>query len=312
MRGIAHFVTGVAVATCVPEAVRVAAAGNGIYLLLGGVVGLLPDLLDEKLNRFLFRHDVEITPDPLMPDPQMIADGIAAAYNESVYRGTPLRVRLNAIPVAPSRWQQVELYFDVMTQQIHVRYGPVVDEQQRPVEPAPKITPGVAQLNVPIELDYLARVRVDSPEGIAFEMRPTAAGSVIPLHAPWRRTWSHSLVLATVLALALTVATNVTAGIIALASWAAHIAQDKLGHEGMDLFYPFGTRRTTGLGIVDPQETTLNLFTIWFCALVIFWNLYRAAPAPPLGFSVIQMSFYGLLIPLFVTACLRRNSRKHP
>jgi hypothetical protein len=83
----------------------------------------------------------------------------------------------------------------------------------------------------------------------------------------------------------------------------------------MDLFYPFSTRRTTGLGVADHEETALNLLTVWFCALVTFWNLYRASPGPPLGFSVIQMFFYGLLVPLFVASGLRRNWRnwrKHP
>lgn len=305
MRGIAHFAAGVAVASCVPETVRAAMAGNGLYFILGGVAGLLPDVLDAKLNRFIFRPDVEIIPDPHAPDPQLIADGIAAAYNRSVYVGRPIRIRLNAIPVAVNRWQRYELYFDVMKQAVHVRYGPLIDDDQRVVEPAPRVRAGTAKLQAPVKLDYQARIQVDNPDGASFELQPTPAGDVIPLYAPWRRAWSHSLVLAFVFALAIAAATNVTAGIVAFGAWTAHTALDHLGFSGTTLFYPFSKRRTPGLGVVDPTETRANLLAVWTCTLVVFWNAYRATPELPSSLSVIQFIFYSLLVPLFLTALLR-------
>ena len=44
MKGITHYTIGLAVASCFPEAVRQAAAGNPWPMLTGGFFALLPDL----------------------------------------------------------------------------------------------------------------------------------------------------------------------------------------------------------------------------------------------------------------------------
>jgi hypothetical protein len=54
MKGIAHFVTGVAIATFFPEVVESAAQGS-LLPMLGGVAGILPDTLDFKFVRYLER-----------------------------------------------------------------------------------------------------------------------------------------------------------------------------------------------------------------------------------------------------------------
>ena len=61
MKGIAHFLTGVAIATCFPEVVQ-QAAGGGLLPVLGGVAGILPDTLDFKFVRYFERYDLEIDP----------------------------------------------------------------------------------------------------------------------------------------------------------------------------------------------------------------------------------------------------------
>ena len=63
MKGIAHFSLGIAAASCFPAAVQAGAEGNPLYFILGGIFGLLPDTLDFKFYRFIYSHDVEITPD---------------------------------------------------------------------------------------------------------------------------------------------------------------------------------------------------------------------------------------------------------
>jgi len=45
MKGITHFLTGVAIATFFPEVVRQAADGS-LLPVLGGVAGILPDTLE--------------------------------------------------------------------------------------------------------------------------------------------------------------------------------------------------------------------------------------------------------------------------
>jgi hypothetical protein len=63
MKGIAHFISGVAIATFFPEVVRQAADGS-LLPVLGGVAGILPDTLDFKFVRYFERYDLEIDPGP--------------------------------------------------------------------------------------------------------------------------------------------------------------------------------------------------------------------------------------------------------
>ena len=64
MKGLTHFMTGVAAASCFPAAVEAGSRGNPLYFILGGVFGILPDTIDFKFLRFFQRRDIEITPDP--------------------------------------------------------------------------------------------------------------------------------------------------------------------------------------------------------------------------------------------------------
>jgi hypothetical protein len=68
MKGIAHFVTGVAAASFLPWSIEAALRGDPLYFILGGAFGLLPDTIDFKFYRFFYRHDVYIEPDPANRD----------------------------------------------------------------------------------------------------------------------------------------------------------------------------------------------------------------------------------------------------
>lgn len=52
MKGFTHFLSAIAVASCLPGAVQQAAQGS-LVLVLAGAAGLLPDTLDFKLARYL-------------------------------------------------------------------------------------------------------------------------------------------------------------------------------------------------------------------------------------------------------------------
>ena len=54
MKSIAHFLTGIAIATLFPEVVHRAAEGS-LLPVLGGIAGVLPDTLDFKFVRYLYR-----------------------------------------------------------------------------------------------------------------------------------------------------------------------------------------------------------------------------------------------------------------
>ena len=48
MKGLTHFISGIAVATFFPQAVHMATQDQSFILCLGGIFGILPDTLDFK------------------------------------------------------------------------------------------------------------------------------------------------------------------------------------------------------------------------------------------------------------------------
>src|SRR4030065_1878923 len=91
MKGISHFVSGIAAATFIPGVVE-QAAGGSLLPVLGGIFGLLPDTLDFKFTRYFARAE-PIDPDPRLPDPQIIADRVAEALERAYKRNRPGRAR---------------------------------------------------------------------------------------------------------------------------------------------------------------------------------------------------------------------------
>ena len=59
MKGFTHFMSGIAVASCFPQAVHMASQEQSFILCLGGIFGILPDTLDFKLARYFHRSDFE-------------------------------------------------------------------------------------------------------------------------------------------------------------------------------------------------------------------------------------------------------------
>ncbi|NTU66074.1 MAG: hypothetical protein HGB05_22385 [Chloroflexi bacterium] len=125
MKGISHFLAGVAAATFVPGVVESAAQGSYL-IVLGGLFGLLPDTLDFKFARYFEQH-VNIDPDPANLDPQIMASAVAAET------GKAIRVQLHNIPLGPNRWRQYRIRFDSERNEIVVTIGPIVNAAQAPL-----------------------------------------------------------------------------------------------------------------------------------------------------------------------------------
>jgi len=311
MKGIAHFAIGVAVAACFPEAVRAGAAGNPLYFLLGGVCGLLPDSLDFKLGRFLHRHDVEVTPDPLRPDARLIADAVAAAVNRAHASGEAVRIKLNTIRLGTDLWQSYTVALDVARREVRVLYGPKVDTGAQPVHAPPTASAKAgARLNCAIRLDYFAAVTVDIFDGPVFCMTPLP-GSVRAAFQPWHRRWTHSLVTGLIPGLAAGAGAGLTAGLVATLAWWAHIVADQLGFMGSALAFPFRHRRFEGLKVAPSTEAGPSLAAVALSVLVIYWRLHvEAHPgADPLGFLAVL--FFGFVVPAASYLGLRRLLRRY-
>ncbi len=313
MKGISHFVVGVAAASCFSEAVEAGAAGNPLYFILGGLFGLLPDTLDFKLYRFLHRHDIEVTPDPLRPDAKQIAQAVALAVQRTRDTGRATRIKLNTIRVGADAWQTYSVRFDPERRKVAVRFGPVVDTGGEPAPdrlgPLPRPTRASAPLPAGVSFDYQARATVDIFDGPTFRMSPGEGDCVRADFIPWHRQWSHSLVLALLFGLMGGLVWGVTAGCVIAAAFAAHIALDQLGFMGSNLWFPFTSRRSRGLMLGHAGDALPNAAAVWLSCLVIFWNLSRGAGPGVARPGIVPLFLYAGAVPFLCARLLRRVVR---
>ncbi|MBN1556571.1 MAG: metal-dependent hydrolase [Lentisphaerae bacterium] len=300
MKGMAHFAVGAAVASCFPEAVRAAAAGHPLYFLAGGIAGLLPDTLDVCIARLLCRHDIEVQPDPKRFAAQPAAEAVALAIDRAGAAGRPVRIKLNTVRLGADRWRRYTVRFDPAAGRVAVREGPEVDGGGRPYAGTGpgRGRNGDAATERPFRIEYEALTAIDARDGPVFEMAPGADGRVAVRFNPWRRRWSHSLVLAAAAGLAAGLLWNPLAGLIAGLAWAAHALVDQLGYLGGNLWFPFTRRRTPGRGRWHSGDAAANLGWVWFCGLLVFWNLARFDPAGPVALNPLRLLVAGFVAPL--------------
>jgi membrane-bound metal-dependent hydrolase YbcI (DUF457 family) len=319
VKGIAHFCIGVAIATFFPEVVQGAAQTLSFGPLLGGVAGLLPDTLDFKFVRYFSRMDVEIDPARIEteaghPDPQIIAERIAAAMNRAYQRGDPVRVQLHTLRLGADLWRQYSVSFDLEKNQVVVRVGPVVTTAQLPYagsEP-PGLEPGRAQVEARILPTYDAETRIDifSGPSMAFQRADDAVEVVF---LPWHRAWTHSLGMVLLLGAVGYLLAPVYGVVMALAVL-AHILVDQLGFMGSNLFFPLGQERTAGLGLIRSSDALPNFLTVWIGLATILLNLDRfsSAPAIPVLPYVVGVMVAPVVLLLGLTAWATLRARREP
>lgn len=307
MKGISHFLAGIAAATFVPGVVESAAQGSYL-ILLGGIFGLLPDTLDFKFARYFDRAE-SVDPDPANLDPQTIADQIAALIDRAATERREIRAQLHTIKLGPDRWRQYTVRFDSAHNEVGVRIGPIVNTSQMVVAQAGSSSTAHAKVNAPLNYTYDGEINVDIFGGPSFAFVPKASGVEIQF-LPWHRAWSHSLTLAVVLGAIIGLVFNsVQAGLVVVAGMAAHIIEDQLGFLGSNLFWPITTERSSGLKLIHSGDAIPNFLAVWIALQVIFFNLDRfsaatqnravmlepisyftlAVGAPLIGLSVIYM-----------------------
>lgn len=290
MKGIAHFVTGMAIATFFPEVVHSAAYDLTFGPLLGGLAGLLPDTLDFKFVRYFDRLDEEIDPAKITtkaggPDPQAIAERIAAAMNRAYRNDECVKIQLHTLKLGSDLWRQYRVAFDLVHNKVWARIGPVVTTGQVPLagseiheSETPGVDTGQAQVEVPILHTYDGETVIDifSGPSLAFEKDGDA---VRVTFLPWHRAWSHSLFMVMVLGMVGFVIGPPYGLVMALAAL-AHIAEDQMGFMGANLIFPLTRRRTTGWKLFRSGAAIPNALTVWVGLAVILLNLDRFSVAP--------------------------------
>lgn len=312
MKGISHFAVGIAAASCIPGVVERAAEGNPLHFILAGIFGLLPDTLDFKFARFLHKSDMQIMPDPLNPDPQLIANAVALAVNRAHETGRAVNLRLHTVRLAADLWQSYEVKFDVAGRKVTVGYGPIVDTGGNPQEDVPVVRSRSAQaaLACDIKLDYQATTRVDIFSGPTFCMKPQEKNTVVPEFIPWHRSWSHSIGMAFVFGVLGAAIWGWPAAAVIVVAYMAHVLVDQLGYLGSNIFFPFSKKRIPGFRLMHSGAAMGNLSAVWISCALIFWNLYAATGMSISGFSFIRLMFFGVAAPLVLGWGMRRLGKR--
>jgi membrane-bound metal-dependent hydrolase YbcI (DUF457 family) len=330
MKGIAHFISGVAVATFFPDAVQQAADGS-LILVLGGLFGLLPDTLDFRFTRFIEHHDDEIDPGPQIARqdsqqdswPQVMAERVAAAIRAAHETGQPKTVKLHTVRLSADQWRAYSVRFRSAANVVAVRVGPIVSTSGVPLPgSAPELhTEGRARIGVPIAPTYNDKIHIDVFSGPSFRFErhppiPTHAknldiveGRVHITFLPWHRRWTHSLVLATAIGLGIGLLLGPTAGLISGLGYAAHILQDQLGYMGSNLFWPLTQRRANGLRLLHSGDALPNFLTVWLAVALILFNLDRYSARPrlaPLPYLLVLV-----VLPSLVVSAVYWRGRRH-
>ncbi len=307
MKGISHFMSGVAAATFIPALVNMSAEGS-LVLLLAGVGGIMPDTLDFKLARYLEKPDAELDPDPNHPDPQAMAEQVAAAINRAWETGKPVQAQFHTMKLGADLWRQYGVHFGGSEQQVTVRIGPVVNTSQVPLAGSELDLPlGRAPIAAPTRYTYDAETKIDIFSGPSFEFKKKSEAVEISF-LPWHRRWSHSLTVAALIGGVLALLIGPWYGLAYVLGSTAHILEDQLGHMGSNLFYPFTQERAEGLKLFHSGDALPNLFAVWLSMILILFNLDRFAAVPILNpWSYFS---FGLLLPWAAILGLRWLNRR--
>lgn len=317
MKGIAHFISGVTVASFCPWAVEAAQNGQPAFFILGAVAGILPDTIDFKFYRFFYHHDVSVEPAADRLDPQPIADAVAAAITGAAATGTPVRVRLATIKIGADNWRQYRVKIDPVAGEVRVQFGPVVSTGQVP-QPGTLLANrpvAVAGFSAPVKQSDEPVYTVDIFDGPSLMFKRNETGEVEIDFLPWHRNWSHSFTVAALLAAGASCWTWQAGAVFFVAS-VIHLIEDQLGYMGSNLFFPFTKKRAPGLKIMHSGDAFPNFGCVWLCGLLIFWNLYAAIPDPLYHFSFFRLMLYALIIPFTIFGAVRwflvRNDKGRP
>lgn len=321
MKGISHFITGVAIATFFPEVVRAGGVGS-LLPMLGGVGGILPDTIDFKFARYWEKFDVEIDPGP-QPDAAAIADALVAAMRGAYDSGKDCNVIVHTIRMGADLWREYAIRFIPDSDEIAVRVGPLVNTGQVPLAGSePENAAEVRRkVGVPVRNTYSEEYKVNIFSGPTF--RFAREGEQVRVHfLDWHHRWTHSLLLAVAVGAVMGLLMGLLTGDWTLAGWgglvtglgfAGHILEDQLGHMGSNLFWPLTRKRIPGPGLIHASDAIPNFLTVWTSVALILFNLDRFSGAARLLPSSYLLVAIGL--PWFVLGGLYgagKYGKSHP
>jgi len=302
MKGIGHFLTGLAVASCFPEAMHATLNDNSMMLLMGGAFGLLPDTLDFRVGRYLWKHDYTVTPDLNRLDAREVADTVARAIDEAWETKRMVRVKLHTLKVSANYHRTYSIRVEQEKKVVRAEIGPLMTMGQvmggggflpRSLPPDDQAGELVAEtpFTAPFDNPYHAATTVGIFSGPDFAFVP--AGDKVRMDfIPWHRTWAHSPFVGLICgvlgwliygliglagtgeaAASFTSPMALTAfGIGTLAFW-AHTFVDQFGVLGSVLFWPVSDKRSSGFKWTHAASVLGNITLNYSCIAIIFWNM---------------------------------------
>ena len=231
MKGITHFLTGVATGSCFPLAIQTAFAEKSFLMVYGGFCGVLPDTLDFKFARYFwgFDHVVSLTEDNL--DAKLAAETVAKAIDEAAATGKAVRVKLNVIRISTNYYRTVAVQIDGTRKEVTAYVGPlktmshvmargetlpsdaarfraiaesgsiaVMGDIAKKSASLPGTIPDpeiahTAQFKADIHNTYYADTEIGIFSGPDWQFKPQADGKIRVDFIPWHRHWSHSVTL---------------------------------------------------------------------------------------------------------------------
>jgi hypothetical protein len=301
MKGIGHFLTGLAVATCFPEAMRATLDDNSLIILFGGACGLLPDTLDFRVGRYLWKHDHTFTPDLERLDAQPIAELVAKAIDEAGATRKPVRVKLNTLKISANYHRTYSIKIIPERKVVRAEIGPLKTMGQimgggghlpRSLPQGGEHGELVAEAPYTAEMvnTYHARTTVGIFSGPDFSFVPD--GDHVRMDfIPWHRTWAHAPALGVLCGVlgwllwglsgmingggvaALTSPMALTAFGVGLVAFWGHTFVDQFGVLGSVLFWPFSDKRSGGFKWTHAASILGNITLNYVCIAVIMWNL---------------------------------------
>jgi len=280
---------------------RATVGDKSLILLAGGAFGLLPDTLDFRVGRYLWKHDRVLTPDLNKLDARVVAETVAQAIDEANTSRKTVRVKLHTLKVSANYHRTYSIRIDEEKKIVKARIGPLktMGQVMGGGGHLPRSLPeprdgAVLEFEAPFKADMVNAYHKDT--SVAIFSGPDFAfvpdGDKIRMDfIPWHRTWAHSPFLGLVFGvlgwfifglfgflssgeaasfvspMALT-----TLGVITLAFW-GHIFVDQFGVLGSVLAWPFSDKRSSGFKWTHAASVLGNIILNYVCVAIIFWNL---------------------------------------
>ncbi|HUN23457.1 MAG TPA: metal-dependent hydrolase [Anaerolineales bacterium] len=317
MKGFSHFISAIAVATCVPGVLTAAADERSMILLLAGFFGVMPDWMDFKWARYFEPADFNIRPQAQNFDAQAIAEEFAELLERAYNDRKPVWVQLHSMQLGADLWQQYKLRFDNQAGEVIITLGDRVNTGQLVREKQAEQVQGRAKLSVPLNYTYDGDMKIDIFEGPTFELirlkdKTDGVEKVEVAFLPWHRRWSHSLLLGGIFAVLAGLIFGWLAAAVVFVAFSTHILEDQLGYLGSNLFWPLTQRRSNGMKMMHSGDAIPNFLTVWLSVSLIIFNLNRTAPISQ--FSPINLILWSMLVPtiIFLTLHIYGKRKKHP